>query len=72
MNWEEFLIELKMLAQMIERANCATARHMVNYFKLTVKFHQYEVLFNENNLALEGVRRERFLLFAHELVKMLW
>ena len=72
MNWEEFLIELEMFAQVIERADCSTARHMVNYFKLLVELHQNEVLFNENKLALECVGREGFLLLAHELVKMLW
>ena len=71
MNWEEFFIELEMFAQVIERADCSTAWHVVNYFKLTVKLHQNEVLFDEDKLALERVCREGFLLLAHELVEML-
>ena len=58
LNWEELFIVFEMRADKIEGANRTSAGHMEYNLVASIKFHEDEVLVNEDDFMEECLSRE--------------
>ena len=70
LHWEELLVVFEILADKVERADCATTWYVENNLIASVELHENEVFVDENNLEQERLRGEALLLRPHELVQV--